>query len=55
MDTKERETIIEGFRLLGELGLEAREELQRAIDSGNISATDAGEAQAQVEELRIPE
>lgn len=55
MDDKEKETLIEGFKLLGQHGRQARDEIQAAIDSGEISAVDAGEAQAQVEDLTIPE
>lgn len=54
MDKKDRDTMIEGFRLLGAHGREALEELQSAIDTGEIGATEAGEAQAQVEDLNIP-
>lgn len=51
MDENEKRTVIEGFRLLGQHGLPAREALQAAIDSGDIDAVTAGEAAAQVEEL----
>lgn len=55
MTEDEKKTVIDGFRLLGENGLHAREELQAAIDAGDIDPIIAGEAIAQVEELTFPE
>lgn len=55
MDDKEKQTVIDGFRLLGEHGLQAREEIQAAIDAGHIDPVTADEAKAQAEELTIPE
>lgn len=55
MTDDEKKTLIDGFRLLGEKGLEAREELQAAIDAGDIDPVTAGEAVAQAECLTPPE
>lgn len=55
MNDDEKKTLIDGFRLLGEHGREALEELQAAIDAGDIDPIVAGEAMAQVEDLTFPE
>lgn len=55
MDDKEKQTVIDGFRLLGQHGRQAMEEIQAAIDAGDIDAITAGEAVAQVEDLNVPE
>lgn len=55
MTDAEIRTIVNGFRLIGEHGRPALEELQAAIDSGEIDPGIAAEAQAQLEDLTLPE
>jgi len=53
MDEKEKATVLEGLRLIGQYGREAREMIEAALKADDLDSGHFAEAQAQLDDVQF--